>query len=151
MRRQLHPSYTHAFIDSCAFDPGGDEELACRRILEKRPSVIVAHSVQKELDHPNTPPDVKTLAKAQIYTIETGDSPDLRRRKEQIRVLVQGNARPGKHDGDAKHLYELHKFGGGYFITTDERLLTLSDDLFQGYSVTTIRPSEYEALLDTDV
>ena len=150
MRQQLHPKYAQAFIDSCAFDPGGTEEQASRRILQKKPEVIVAHSVQKEVNHPNTPPDVKALATNQIYTNQTGNSPDLQRRKEQIRILVQGNAKPGAHDADAEHLFELHKFGGGYFITTDERLLSLSEELFNHFSVTTIMPSEYEAIFDTD-
>ena len=150
MRQQLHPRYAHAFIDSCAFDPGGSEERASRRILNRVPSVIVAHSVQKEVDHPNTPADVKTLAQSQIYTKATGDVPDLTKRKQQVRLLIQGNAKPGKHDGDAEHIFELHKFGGGYFITTDDRLLSLSEKLFDQFSVTTIKPSDYEALLDTD-
>lgn len=69
--QQRAPQYTHSFIDSCAFDPGGIEEAASRRILEKWPNIIVAHSVQKELDHPNTPDDVKRMAQTFLYTIES--------------------------------------------------------------------------------
>jgi len=145
--QQRPPRYTHTFIDSCAFDPGGIEESASRRLLEKWPNVIVAHSVQKEIDHPNTPDDVKRMAKAFVYTIETELSPELLRKKDEIRTLIQGNAKPGKHKGDADHLFELYKHGGGYFVTTDTRLLSHSDTLFANYFITTIKPTEYEVLL----
>lgn len=144
---QRPPRYTHSFIDSCAFNPGGTEEAASRRILDKWPNITVAHSVQKELEHPNTPDDVKRMARAFIYTIETELTPDMLAKRDEIRVLIQGNAKPGMHKGDADHLFELYKYGGGYFVTTDERLLARSEELFKKYFVTTIKPSEYEKLL----
>lgn len=144
---QRPPRYTHSFIDSCAFNPGGPEEAASRRILAKWPNIIVAHSVQKELEHPNTPDDVKQLARGFIYTIETEITPQLRAMRDEIRTLIQGNAKPGKHKGDAEHLFELAKHGGGYFVTTDQRLLGREDELFKRYFITTIKPSEYESLL----
>lgn len=146
-KRQLSPAYAQTFIDSCAFDPGGDEEKASRRILEGRPRIIVAHSVQKEIQHPNTPSDVKALANSQIYTIPTSLTPGELRVRDEIRILIRGNAEPGKHKDDADHLFELHKYGGGYFITTDARLLSLGDELVNRYSITTILPTKYEALL----
>jgi hypothetical protein len=145
--QQRPPRYTHTFIDSCAFDPGGMEEVASRRILEKWPNVIVAHSVQKELDHPNTPDDVKRMGEALVFTIETDLSPELLKKRDEIRTLIQGNAKPGQHKGDADHLFELYKYGGGYFVTTDARLLSNSDTLFRNYFITTIKPTEYEVLL----
>jgi hypothetical protein len=123
------------------------EEAASRRILEKWPNVIVAHSVQKELYHPNTPDDVKRMGKALVYTIETELSPELLRKRDEIRKLIKGNSKPGQHKGDADHLFELYKYGGGYFVTTDARLLSFSDTLFRNYFITTIKPTEYEALL----
>jgi len=145
--RQRPPRYTQSFIDSCAFNPGGVEEAASHRILEKWPNIIVTHSVQKELEHPNIPDDVKRMAQAFVYTIETELTPELLNKKDEIRILIQGNAKPGKHKGDADHLFELYKFGGGYFVTTDHRLLSRSDELFKKYFITTIKPSEYEKLL----
>ena len=145
--QQRPPQYTHSFIDSCAFDPGGIEEAASRRIFEKWPNIIVAHSVQKELEHPNTPDDVKRMGQAFVYTIETELTPELLEKKREIRSLIQGNAKPGKHKGDADHIFELYKHGGGYFVTTDERLLSFSEELFRRYFITTIKPSEYEVLL----
>ena len=147
--QQRPPRYTHTFIDSCAFNPDSmeEEEPASRRILEKWPNVIVAHSVQKELDHPNTPDDVKRMGNALVYTIETELSPELLRKRDEIRTLIQGNSKPGQHKSDADHIFELYKYGGGYFVTTDARLLSHSDTLFRNYFITTIKPTKYEALL----
>jgi len=146
--QQRPPRYTHTFIDSCAFNPDSmEEEAASRRILEKWPNVIVAHSVQKELDHPNTPDDVKRMGNALVYTIETELSPELLRKRDEIRTLIQGNSKPGQHKSDADHIFELYKYGGGYFVTTDARLLSYSDTLFRNYFITTIKPTKYEALL----
>jgi hypothetical protein len=135
VHQQRHPRYTHTFIDSCAFDPGGIEESASRRILEKWPNVIVAHSVQKE------------MGKSLVYTIEKELTPELLKKRAEIRTLIQGNAMSGKHKGDADHLFELYKYGGGYFVTTDVRLLSHSDTLFRNYFIMTIKPTEYEELL----
>lgn len=87
------------------------------------------------------------MARDLMYTDETELTPELLSRKYEIRILIQGNAKSGKHKGDADHLFELFKFGGGYFVTTDERLLSRSDELFQKYFITTIKPSRYEGLL----
>ncbi len=150
-QRQRQPRYTHSFIDSCAFDPGEEEEICSRRLLARWESgeivLAIAHSVQKEIDHPNTPEDVKALARTLIYTIETGLTAEDQNCRDEIRALVRGNAREGKHENDADHIFELYKYGGGYFLTTDDRLLSLSEQLFARYFVTTIMPCEYEALL----
>jgi hypothetical protein len=130
-QKQRPPQYTHSFIDSCAFNPGGIEEGASRRILEKWPNIIVAHSVQKELEHPNTPDDVKRMAQEFVYTVETELTPELLDKKDDIRIFVQGNAKLDRHKFDAEHLFELYKSGGGYFVTTDKRLLSRSDELFK--------------------
>lgn len=150
--RQRHPNYTHTFIDSCAFDPHDKEEEKCSRRLLARYNngelvLQIAHSVQKEINHPNTPSDVKALAQPLIYTIESELTPELHRSRNEIRALVQGNAQKGTHESDADHIFELYKYGGGYFVTTDNRLLSLSEQLFGGYFVTTIKPCAYEALL----
>lgn len=134
-------------MDSCAFSPEEEEEPASRRILEKCPNIIVAHSVQKELAHPNTPEDIRQLSKAFIYTIEGDLTQDEIERRNEIHMLIQGNAAPGRHKNDADHLFELSKYGGGYFVTTDRRLLKHSETLFGRYFITTIQPSEYEGLL----
>jgi len=149
--RQRAPKYTHSYIDSCAFDPGGVEEQCSRRlhVLPDSGQIVleIAHSVQKEVDHPNTPEDVKRLARRLIYTIETDLTQQQLARREEIRSLIRGNAAKGKHEDDADHIFDLDQNGGGYLITTDRRLLSRSEDLFEKCFVTTITPCEYEKLL----
>ncbi len=149
--KQRHPKYTHSFIDSCAFDPGGEEEKCSRRLLalldDGELVLVIAHSVQKEIDHPNTPNDVKALARPLTYSKKTNLIPDLQSRRDEIRRLIRGNAEERKHENDADHIFDLCMHGGGYFITTDKRLLSLSGILFSKYFITTLKPSDYEALL----
>jgi len=49
MHKQRPPKYTHSFIDSCAFDPGGEEEKCSRRLLARSDdgelALEIAHSV----------------------------------------------------------------------------------------------------------
>lgn len=147
--RQRHPNYTSSFIDSCAFDPADKREMDCsRRLLSENNLILqISHSVQKEIDHPNTPSDVKQLARDLIFTLDVQLTKEELDRKEDIRSLVRGNAKAGKHENDADHLFDLSRYGGGYFITTDSRLLSLNDSLFNKYFITTIKPSDYEKLL----
>ena len=152
MYRQRLPKYTHSFIDSCAFDPFDPGEAECSRRLLARSdqdgfNLIVAHSVQKEIEHLNTPRDVKQMAQELIYTIDTQLCDVELKKREEVRALVRGNAKIGKHENDADHIYELSKYGGGYFITTDKRLLSKSEEFFSDYFVTTLKPTEYESLL----
>jgi hypothetical protein len=57
----INPFKTNNFIDSCAFDPKYDslEVSASEEIfnLSKYGKLVIqiAHSTQKELEHPNTP------------------------------------------------------------------------------------------------
>lgn len=153
MHRQRHPQYTHSFIDSCAFNPIDVKEgESSRRLLEEADEngfmLVVAHSVQKEVDHPNTPDDVKRLATQTIFTLPTSLTAEELEKREEIRGILRGNSKPGKHEADADHIFELYRYGGGYFITTDSRLLSKSEELFNRYFVTTIKPTEFEMVLN---
>jgi hypothetical protein len=46
-----------------------------------------------------------------------------------VLAILQGNARPGKHEVDALHLSEAAETGCGYFITHDKRMLDKRGDL----------------------
>lgn len=153
--KQRQPKYTHTFIDSCAFNPGDPEEKCSRRLLEMhkkgKVNLEVAHSVLKEIDHPNTPQDVKNLARLLNYTCEVDLIEDQRIRQREIRNLIIGNAKKQNHISDADHIFDLYRNGGGYFVTTDRRLLGLSRQLFNEYFVTTITPYEYEKVLNESI
>lgn len=60
---------------------------------------------------------------AQIFTLDVERNADEERELAMIKAILQGNALSGKHDADAEHLFEASKYGGGYFITHDARML----------------------------
>ena len=69
------PYLTNIYIDSCAFDPKYEPENEAAMVLfeqfkEGKILLETAHSVQKEIDHPNTPQWVKDEARKMNYTIE---------------------------------------------------------------------------------
>ena len=68
----------------------------------------------------------------------------------QIRAILRGNAQPGKHDADAEHLFEASKYGGGYFITHDRRMLDKRDELRQliGVALAIVTLEEFLAAYD---
>ena len=146
-RNYLDPRRANNFIDTCAFDPKySPEHEAAERIRllghEHIVQLILAHSNQKEVDHPNTPEDVKREASSMIYTIETELVLDEKQQKAKIHGILTGNGKPEKYAADAKHVFEAGKYGG-YFITTDNRILDKRVDLKKVCSATILLPTEW--------
>jgi hypothetical protein len=73
--------------------------------------------------NPRTPGAVKASFVPEIYTIPVGKTRPEIERLNKVEALLRGNATSGKHDADAHHLFEAAKYGGGYFITNDQRIL----------------------------
>lgn len=147
-----NPYYANIFIDSCAFDPKDEPEASAtaeifRRHEKKDVSLVIAHSNMKEAEHPNTPRHVKDAALAQIFTIETNLTQPERMKKQEIWAVLTGNGKPEKMKQDAEHVFEAHKHGG-YFVTTDERILKLRDKLHRISDAYIVRPSELVSLLE---
>lgn len=59
---------------------------------------------------------------AQIFSLPVELNSSERQLLNQIRGILQGNASPLKHDADARHIFNAAKYGGGYFITHDQRI-----------------------------
>ena len=139
----LSPRFTHIFLDSCAFDPDDENEAQCsERILESTNLMIeIMHSVQREIDHPNTPAEVKSKAARIIRTGETNLTPLELVTRSEIRSLMRGNSKSDQYEQDADHLFELTKYGG-YFVTTDKRILSKSELMWRKYGVTVLKPSK---------
>ncbi|HEU0007890.1 MAG TPA: hypothetical protein VFS12_18025 [Terriglobia bacterium] len=104
--------------------------------------LILAHSNQKEIEHPNTPPEVKEEAAGMIYTIETSLTTNEEARKSKIHVVLTGNGNPEKHAADATHVFDAGKYGG-YFITTDQRILSKRKELSGLSPACVLLPSEW--------
>jgi hypothetical protein len=129
----LDPRIVNVCYDADAFDrTGGPEDAAVDRMLaliEAQEFVMVTpRTVRAEIEHPNTPAAVKAAALPQIFTIQTGVTQGEVEVARKIRAILQGNAKPGKHDADAGHLAEAAKYGG-YFITHDHRILSKLPEL----------------------
>lgn len=121
------------FLDSCAFDPKYyPENLAAEFLLDQykaeKIELILTHSNQREIDHPNTPDCVKVNAKSLIFTIEDSLTPAEKSLQEKIELILRGNARHGKHKDDARHLFEASKYLG-HFVTTDQRILAKASEI----------------------
>ncbi len=149
--KQKSPNLTLSYIDSCGLNPQESEGECTRRLLilnnEGEINLVLPGTVKNEISHPRTPGFVEKRAAPLVFSNETSLTEEELKHREDIRTLVRGNAKPGAHQNDADHLYDLVKFGGGYFITTDNRLLRMTETLFGRYRVTTITPCDYEKLL----
>ncbi len=145
-RKNIDPRLTNVLVDSCAFDPKYSPEDKASETLfklsqENQIILIVAHSNQKEIEHPNTPAWVKKEAQSRIHTIETGLTDNERNMTAKILGILAGNGKPENMRQDAEHVYEVLKYGS-YFVTTDERILKREKELYECCTVTVLRPSE---------
>lgn len=128
------PRYFNTLIDAnFLHSTGGPEGTAVNEILKLHDNgdclLLLAHSVRAEIEHPNTPADVKRRAARFIYSRPVQlTAPELETRV-RIRALIQGNAKPGQHAKDALHLVESAKYGV-FFITNDARLLKKADEIY---------------------
>lgn len=145
VRKHLDPRLANILVDSCAFDPKySPEDKASTALFELSNAgklmLMVAHSNQKEIDHPNTPAWVKREAQSRIYTIETGLTEGEQKIKRAILQILAGNGSPDKMRQDADHVFEASKYGS-YFVTTDNRILSKARELYGLCSVTVLKPS----------
>lgn len=151
--RPPNPKIKNIFLDSCAFDPKySPEDEASQEIFRRHKSdelkgLDIAHSNLKEIDHPNTPELVKREAINLIRTISTRLTRNEIYEKSEILRILAGNGDPAKMVDDANHIFEASKYGGGYFITTDKRILSNRDELKNVCSVIIVKPSEFLKIL----
>ena len=143
----LNPWITNSFLDTCAFDPKyAPEEEAANEIFrlhrESGLGIMLAHSNQKEIEHPNTPKWVKSEAAGQIYTVEVQRTANEDAIKQRILEIITGTGRPVNMRHDAEHIYEAQKYGS-YFVTTDSRLLNKARKLDGFCGVNVLLPSQF--------
>lgn len=146
-----NPLITNCFIDSCAFDPKyGPENEASNEIFglykDEKLLIQIAHSTQKEIDHPNTPASVKLEALNLIYTLPVQLNEGEVRILRGIETILAGNGKIENITQDARHVFEAQKYGS-YFITTDSRILDRADKLRSAFNVTIVKPSEFLSIV----
>ena len=147
----VDPGITNNFLDSCAFDPKyAPVDKASVELIElyKKDNLPlqIAHSTQKEIDHPNTPACVKAEAQVLIYTIPVQLTPNEVSLLRKIETILAGNGKVENIIQDARHVFEAQK-SGTYFITTDARILVRAKPLRKICEVLIVKPSEFLALV----
>ena len=147
----LNPFYVNIIIDSCAFDPKYQPESICAEGIfklyeQEEINLIVAHSTMKEIEHPNTPTKVKAAAPGMVYTLKTNLTAGEILIKKTILDLLTGNGNPKKMEQDANHIFEAHKYGG-YFVTTDERIISKRNGLKDICNAQIVKPCELVAII----
>jgi hypothetical protein len=143
----LNPKLCDNFLDSCAFDPKYSPEseasLEIFSLYESETILLsITHSNQKEIEHPNTPDWVKKQSQLLLYTIEVELTESERAQKSEIHRILTGNGLPEKMKQDSEHVFESAKYGG-YFITTDERILRHRKTLAEVCLAKIVKPSEF--------
>lgn len=145
----LDPRRGNNFIDANFFDgTGGPEDSAVDMILrlheEGAFTLLLPYSVKMEIEHSNTPADIKRRAEPFLYSIEVELTALEWATHDKIRDLIRGNAQPGQHDKDAFHVVESQKHGGRFFITKDGRLRKKADEIWRMlHPLRIVRPSEF--------
>ncbi len=148
----LSPYRANIFIDSCAFDPKYEPESSCsNEIFSKHKNgeinLVVSHSNLKEAEHPNTSAHVKAEATSKIYSLNVSLTPEEQIKKQEIWSILAGNGKPEKIEQDANHVFEAHKYGG-YFITTDNRILKMRTELSKICNAIILKPCELVDLIN---
>jgi hypothetical protein len=127
-RQPLDPKICNIGLDANALDRNGTQRdqlvdrfhaLASDGTL----TVVLGGGVRGEVQHPQTPADVKGALLPQIFNLRPGLNASQRTDRARVLAILQGNARPGKHAADASHLSEAAETGCGYFVTHDKRML----------------------------
>ncbi len=152
----IPPQKANIHIDSCAFDPKySPENESAEEIFHlykkwKDTGIIleIAHSVLKEIEHPNTPLWVKELAYKIGYTIPSDFTDEEKDLLWRIEKILTGNGKVENIRQDARHIFEANKHGH-YFVTTDERILRKKEELYQicSCSLLIVKPTELVDLI----
>lgn len=134
MNNMLDPRICNIHLDANALDrDGSNRDALVNRLFAleaaEEVTLVVPDSVRREAAHPSTPVDVKTNFSTAIFTLGVDRTPEEMALLERIRTILRGNSKPGKHDADSEHIFEASKYGGGYFITHDQRIYKKSAEL----------------------
>ncbi|HRL77662.1 MAG TPA: hypothetical protein PLC86_18385 [Candidatus Accumulibacter phosphatis] len=145
------PLLVNNFIDSCAFDPKYEPETSASNEIfmlseEQHFTLLIAHSTQKEIDHPNTPAWVKTQAAQLVYSIDMRLTSNENQLLRDVEMTIAGNGKIENIAQDAQHVFEAQKCGG-YFVTTDKRILSRAADLEKLCGLSILLPGEFLVLV----
>jgi len=135
--QRIDPRDTTVFLDANALDDCMKCDNECvericylnKNLNKYQVGFILPRLVRQEIGHPNTPEYVKNRASDFIYTTETHLNSEENAKMGSLVYHFKGNGVGGRHDDDSNHIFEALKYGAGYFITEDKRILKKSEDL----------------------
>ena len=112
MAQRIDPRYFPSLIDANVLDRlGRSDDADVDKILalaeDQTIYLMLPHSVEAEIEHPNTPAGVKRRAQQLIFTEPVSLTHIEIERHQRVRDMVRGNALPGQHDRDAYHLAHI--------------------------------------------
>jgi hypothetical protein len=153
-RRPLDPRICPVAIDANALNRDGSaHDKLVDRLLSLSAAgtirLLVPKGVREEILDPRTPSHIQEAVLPQVFSYRVGLNAEEQRRHRIITQELQGNAKPGKHEADADHLFEAAKYGG-YFITHDDRILSRAGRLGESLppSLTILRLADFLAIFD---
>ncbi len=135
-------------IDANVLDrTGGPQDADVDEILrlgaEGNVRLVLPYSVKDEIERSNTPAYVKQRAADLGYSIQVDLTPGERDLYQRVLRIIQGDAKTGKHDRDAFHLFESQKYGCGHFVTNDKRLLAKAPEIGNLLNMEIVTPSGF--------
>jgi len=149
-----NPFYGNVFFDSCAFDGGNEEEQAAsneaRTLFEdKGGNILILHSVQKEIEFPNTPQPVKDESENLIYTFEPSQyTPEEIVAFNDVKAILVGNGLLENKKADCVHVFHAQRNGGRYFVTTDNGILNHSMEILKRFNLYIVRPADFLRIVE---
>jgi predicted nucleic acid-binding protein len=111
---------------------------------EEEINLVLAHSVLKEINNPNTPAHVKRAANVFLRTMPVTLTQEEWRSYYGLLEAAIGNAEAKNISADLRHVFEAAKYGG-YFITRDKRLLDRASVIRRAIDTEVVSPSEFIA------
>ena len=150
MARRIDPRYFNNLIDANVLNrTNGPEDTVVDEILglaeAGKITLLLPYSVKSEIEHPNTPADVKDRAAGLVFTEPVSLTSGEIEFHQKVRSILQGAAKPGKHDRDAFHVVESAKYGG-YLITRDRRILNEASEITNILEVAIVTPADFVSL-----
>ena len=153
MKRFVNPLLVASFIDANILDDvaDGEDESVNRLVEMNRNGEINIHlpwSVQSELDHPNTPAHVRRAAAEFLYSTRVQlTAPELANVTKLVEI-TKGDANAKNIEADLFHVAEAGKYGAGYFVTRDKRLLARAGKIAEFLGVSVVTPSVFLQKVD---
>jgi hypothetical protein len=92
-------------------------------------TLVVPGGVRDEVEHPNTPPWIKSIVADKIFNLRPGLNQSRRASRLRVEEILRGNAKPGHHAADASHVSEAAEIACPYFIIQDKRILAKREEL----------------------